>query len=666
MSKLGGKKMSEDTDRNTAVNSVVAGDRISVDNTDPNNPIVTADVQAGGQVDSVVAGTNCSVDATDPVNPIVNADTQNNAKVTTKGDLEGFNTVAARIPVGTNGQVLEADSGEALGVKWATPSAGGDVATDAIFDAKGDVVGGTGSDTAARLAVGTNGQLLSADSAEATGLKWIAAPSGDPLTTKGDIMAYDTDANRLAVGTNDQVLTADSTAAEGVAWKDASGGGSSTLITAPGALLVRTTTLAGDGDVDLTFPTEIYDDNNFGAGGTANRLTVPTGMTRANVSANFQGTGGTANSLLQINIQRFTSGDAFIETVCQMKIETTDTAPAQSCSFHGAQCVAGDYFKVRVFSGDTSWTITNASFAIQDVSPDISVVANVNSFHGARVEKSGSTARTAATFIPVYDTEVYDTDGFGDLGSDNDRVTIPAGVTKVRVTAMIAMSSGSANTDNFFFIEHYNSADALQRQYGQDPRNTSGIRPKVSITPIVVVVAGDYFKLSIHHNDASWTETYVSLDVEYKDGTLVEAVAAGGGSGGRAEKQADFALSGDTTVTWDTEIYDDDNFIDIAGAATELAVGTASRVNVFASVKTTNTVSASTVIISINHFNSSDSLIAKVAKHQSNAVSGITEEAIAALGIPVSSGDYFTFTIFFSDTSVTVDLATATIQDVSP
>lgn len=38
--------------------------------------------------------------------------------VTTKGDLLGHSTDPARVPVGTDGQVLTADSGEALGVKW--------------------------------------------------------------------------------------------------------------------------------------------------------------------------------------------------------------------------------------------------------------------------------------------------------------------------------------------------------------------------------------------------------------------------------------------------------------------------------------------------------------------------------------------------------------------
>jgi hypothetical protein len=52
-----------------------------------------------------------------------------------------------------------------------------DVITKEIFDAKGDLIVGTGSNTGARLAAGTNGYVLIADSAETTGLKWAAAPA---------------------------------------------------------------------------------------------------------------------------------------------------------------------------------------------------------------------------------------------------------------------------------------------------------------------------------------------------------------------------------------------------------------------------------------------------------------------------------------------------------
>ena len=45
--------------------------------------------------------------------------------VTTKGDLLSYDTTAARLGVGSNDQVLTADSSTATGLKWATPAAGG-------------------------------------------------------------------------------------------------------------------------------------------------------------------------------------------------------------------------------------------------------------------------------------------------------------------------------------------------------------------------------------------------------------------------------------------------------------------------------------------------------------------------------------------------------------
>ena len=59
-------------------------------------------------------------------------------------------------------------------------STGGDVATDTIWDAKGDLAVGTGANTAARLAVGTNGYVLTADSTQATGVRWAVAATSGP------------------------------------------------------------------------------------------------------------------------------------------------------------------------------------------------------------------------------------------------------------------------------------------------------------------------------------------------------------------------------------------------------------------------------------------------------------------------------------------------------
>lgn len=49
-----------------------------------------------------------------------------------------------------------------------------DVITKEIFDAKGDLLVGTGSNTGTKVAVGTNGYVLTADSSETNGVKWSA------------------------------------------------------------------------------------------------------------------------------------------------------------------------------------------------------------------------------------------------------------------------------------------------------------------------------------------------------------------------------------------------------------------------------------------------------------------------------------------------------------
>jgi hypothetical protein len=55
---------------------------------------------------------------------------------------------------------------------------------NSIVDAKGDLIGATANDTPARLAVGTNGQILTADSTAATGIKWATPAAASSALTK--------------------------------------------------------------------------------------------------------------------------------------------------------------------------------------------------------------------------------------------------------------------------------------------------------------------------------------------------------------------------------------------------------------------------------------------------------------------------------------------------
>lgn len=78
---------------------------------------------------------------------------------------------------GTTGQVLSKATNTDLDFTWITQN-DADAIQNTIVDAKGDLITATAADTPARLAVGTNGHVLTADSTTSTGLKWAAASSG--------------------------------------------------------------------------------------------------------------------------------------------------------------------------------------------------------------------------------------------------------------------------------------------------------------------------------------------------------------------------------------------------------------------------------------------------------------------------------------------------------
>lgn len=116
----------------------------------------------------------------------------------------------------------------------ADPSSAQQAATKAYADTKiaastlttkGDLLGRSGS-AATRIPVGTDGYFLKADSTNANGVTWATATFSSALTTKGDILVRDASADtRLPVGTNGYILSANSSTSTGLEWIANSGGG---------------------------------------------------------------------------------------------------------------------------------------------------------------------------------------------------------------------------------------------------------------------------------------------------------------------------------------------------------------------------------------------------------------------------------------------------------
>ena len=128
-----------------------------------------------------------------------------------KGDLYTRDAAMdTRLPVGTDGQVLKANAATATGLEWDDPP-------QVPLTTKGDILTNDGTENV-RLPVGTDGQVLKANSATSEGVEW-ADSAESPLTTKGDLYTHNvTDDTRLPLGTDGQILVVNNEQATGMEW----------------------------------------------------------------------------------------------------------------------------------------------------------------------------------------------------------------------------------------------------------------------------------------------------------------------------------------------------------------------------------------------------------------------------------------------------------------
>lgn len=140
-----------------------------------------------------------------------------------------------------------------------------------IVTAKGDLIVATASGSVTNQSVGSNNQVLTADSAQADGVKW-ANGSAATLTTTGDII-YASAANtpaRLGIGSSGQVLTVSG----GVPSWGAAGSSFAGVRLRNSA----NQTISNNTDTIVTFDTEDFDSDAYhSTSSNTGRITIPSG-----------------------------------------------------------------------------------------------------------------------------------------------------------------------------------------------------------------------------------------------------------------------------------------------------------------------------------------------------------------------------------------------------
>ncbi len=224
-----------------------------------------------------------------------------------------------------------------------------------LLTTKGDIIVATGNATLTRQGVGSNNQVLMADSAQADGVKW-ANEATATLTTTGDTL-YASAANtpaRLAIGSTGQVLTVS--------------GGLPTWATPSAPAFVGCQAVANNfsfsytqyAEVKIPFATaDAFDTDGFHDPATNNtRITIPAGKGGKYL---FTASGFFSTQNTYANMRPL-KNNASVRDYYTFQFITSFTG-TQNGQFNGScviEMAAGDYLEVGYSSDKTTGTISGA------------------------------------------------------------------------------------------------------------------------------------------------------------------------------------------------------------------------------------------------------------------------------------------------------------------
>lgn len=410
--------------------------------------------------------------------------------------------------------------------------------------------------------------------------------------------------------------------------------------------------------VSLPFDQETYDYGGWHDNSSNNtRITVPTGVSKVQLGGN-------------VTIQNISSGNHVAVVISKngavfdgYSATRQELSAATAFQFNvvtpPVEVVAGDYFEIDVnIETDTSVDIT----------------ATLTSFWANAIETTGSRASPRGALVTLaadlttqdytggatavaFDEELYDTDAIHDNSTNNSRLTVPAGVTHVRLSGQVAFAAGTNDTWHYLWMYKNGSSDwqgapVTQQEVGRTTMNMN------IISPILEVVAGDYFELFPRNE----TDTSVTLsdDQTWFAMEIVEPVLVQKEKfrGALVKPAADITTADYTTATdipFDEEDYDTDAIHDNSTNNTRLTVPSGvSKVRLTGGVIITAMSVDEWTLLQV-HKNGSNQWTG-IASQQLDTTNTARYSSVSTPVVSVVPGDYFELNFRVeTDTSITLE-----------
>lgn len=255
---------------------------------------------------------------------------------------------------------------------------------------------------------------------------------------------------------------------------------------------------AVDPSAGLPCDTESYDTTGWhDTSSNSERMTVPSGVSYVRAIARIDCSGGASGAY-----GFFTKGGSSFPGTCSPRSDTSGNESFNGCSAIVA-VTAGNYFRF-----DAAATASTAS-----VGSWLAIEKIDSATKMALVQKTTGQAISAGTTTTVtWNTEVTDTDAWHDNSTNNSRLTVPSGVSLVRVSASLRHEDTTGTSASQFVLNFLKNGASVPGLPARDhPRSALGNYLHAA-SAILAVSAGDFFECqafttearTIQADDASW------------------------------------------------------------------------------------------------------------------------------------------------------------------